>query len=141
MMLGPKAGPGGGDEDRAVIEEHSLAAPGVADGPQRQSRQIWRAADRGPRGMVSGGHVARPELPSKIDEQLPVRGQVALLRVHLAAKPLPAFKPIPQCVPARDPPPLGWTPPDDDTNAGLPGQENEHPAAIVEERRQVLDLS
>src|SRR5437867_12323939 len=106
MMLGAKTRRRRSDEHSTIIQEDSVSAPGIANRPQRQCCQIRRVADGGPGEIVSLCNVSGTEFSSEIDKQLPIRGDVALIRVDPSPKPLPFLKAVPPRVPQRDSPPL-----------------------------------
>jgi hypothetical protein len=76
------------DQHCAIVHEYTASAPRVADPPQCQSRQVGWTADSSPRVIVSLCYVAGTEFPAEIDEQFPVRGKVALVRINPPPKPL-----------------------------------------------------
>ena len=136
MML-PSAGR---DEHRTIVEEDPAPTPGTDPSPQRQRGQVRWTAYRGPGRTNSLWIRVGIKLCSEIDEELPVRRNVALVGVNPSPKPLPCLKAIPPRIPSCHAPPRRWSAPEDHTHAGPPRQQNKHPAAIAKERRQILDV-
>lgn len=110
-------------DETAIVDEAPAAAVGRAERPERERVQPRRSADRRPRVGV-----ARPEpvaLERRVDEQLTVGRQVALLREDPPSEPGAFGEHVAIGVPEGELTPRRGAPPDDDGDVRVPGHDDE----------------
>ena len=121
-----------------IIRKHRLSTPRLSDWPERQGSEVGRPRYCGPRIVVAAiSGSAAAIFACEIRKELPIRRQVALLRVHASTKPLTAGELIPFRIPECQTPPFSRTPPHHDSDRRFACEQHEVPASVRKKWRKI----
>jgi hypothetical protein len=121
-----------------IIRKHRLSTPRLSDWPERQSSEVWGPRYCGPCSVVAAISCSRAVFACEIREELTIRRQVALLRVHASPKPLTAGEVIPFRIPERQTPPFRRTTPHHDGDRRFACEQHEVPASVRKKGRKIV---